>query len=76
MRPYEDLGRRPERSSGSQAIAGAVVAILGVFAAANPTNLVLRARTERRGTAAGHCDTDGCECMRAPSSPRCRHRRV
>lgn len=43
MKQYEDTGSRPARPVGSQAIVGAVIAIVGMLAAANPTNLVLRA---------------------------------
>lgn len=33
----------PPRSSGTQAVVGAVLAVVGVLAAANPSNLVLQA---------------------------------
>jgi hypothetical protein len=33
----------PERSTGAQAVMGAVVAVVGVLAAANPTNMFLKA---------------------------------
>jgi hypothetical protein len=46
MKRYEEPGRQPELRSGSQAITGAVIAIVGVIAAANPTNVVLRALSD------------------------------
>lgn len=46
MRQHEDTGPPPARPNGSQAIVGAIIAIVGVLAAVNPTNVVLRALNE------------------------------
>jgi hypothetical protein len=43
MNRCEDPGCRPARPKGSQAVVGVVIAIIGMLAAANPTNVVLRA---------------------------------
>ena len=43
MPGYKEAGAFSERPDGRQAIVGAVIAIVGVLAAANPTNVVLRA---------------------------------
>ena len=43
MRPYDGSDGQVERPNGRQAITGAVIAIVGVIAAANPANVVLRA---------------------------------
>lgn len=43
---YSNGGGSPPRQEGRQAIAGAVIAILGVIAAANPRSLFLRALSD------------------------------
>ena len=42
-RQHEDAG--PQKS-GTQAVVGAVLAVVGVLAAANPSNLILKAISE------------------------------
>ena len=42
----EDIGVRPAKPRGLQALFGAAVAIIGVLAAANPTSVVLKALGE------------------------------
>ena len=46
MQRQEDRFSSSPRSNGTQAIAGAVIAIVGVLAAAHPGSALLRALTE------------------------------
>jgi len=43
---YNGGGSKPPQQDGRQAIAGAVIAILGVVAAANPRSVVLKALSD------------------------------
>lgn len=48
---------QPVKPNGSQAVVGAVLAVVGVLAAANPTNLLLRAISEAAPTLANAIPT-------------------
>ena len=62
MQRMEDGRVGAERSSGAQAIAGAVIAIVGVLAAANPGSVLFRALSE--AAPAGNGNPDGDQCVR------------